>query len=122
MHQHEHPPADQGMPTTVAVPLNAPLYSRDGQHLGTVKAVRDRCFLVDVRWAFDYWLSRRCVADVCDGQVILAVDKDQVADYLIDSDGLDFDDGPAVDAARRVVPPGTADGAATPPSAPRGGS
>jgi hypothetical protein len=89
----------------VAVPLNAPLSSRDGQHLGTVKAVHDRCFLVAVRWAFDYWLSRRCVAAVRDRQVILAVDKDQVADYLIDSDGLDFDDGPAVDAARRVVPP-----------------
>ncbi len=69
----------------------APVYSRDGQHLGTVKEVRDRCFMVDVRLAFDYWLSSRCVATVRDGHVVLAVAKRQVSDYLVDADCPDDD-------------------------------
>ena len=44
------------------------------------------------------------MAAVRDGQLILAVDKSQVSDYLIDSNGLNFDDGPTVEDARRVAP------------------
>ena len=73
------------------VPVGAPIYSRDDQLLGTVTAVRDRCFLVNVRLAFDYWLSPRCVAAVRDGHVVLAVDKRQVSDYLVDVDCPDDD-------------------------------
>ena len=68
------------------LPLGAPIYSRDRQRLGSVKEVRGRCFLVDVRLAFDYWLSGRCVAEVCDGRVMLAVDKRDVSAYLVDID------------------------------------
>ena len=73
------------------VPVDASIYSRDDQLLGTVKEVRDRCFLVNARLPFDYWLSSRCVAAVGDGHVVLAVDKRQVADYLIDVDCPDDD-------------------------------
>ena len=66
------------------LPVGAPIYSRDGRRLGTVKEVRGRCFQVDVPLAFDYWLSSRCVAAVWDDQVRLAVDKRAVSDYLVD--------------------------------------
>jgi hypothetical protein len=55
------------------------------------KEVRERCFRVNARLAFDYWLSRRCVAAVRDGKVLLATDKRGVADYLVESDCLDDD-------------------------------
>ena len=104
MNQHDTPADDQRPPAPVLAPVGAPIYSRAGQHPGTVKEAHDRCFLVAVRWAFDYWLSNHCVAAVRDGQLILAVDKSQVSDYLIDSNGLNFDDGPTVEDARRVAP------------------
>ena len=68
------------------LPLGAHIYSRDGQRLSKVKEVRERCFLVDVRFAFDYWLDIRCVAAVRNGDVYLAVDKRHVAHYLVDID------------------------------------
>jgi hypothetical protein len=76
--------------TSPGVTVGVTIASRDGTHIGTVKAVRGERFLVEVRWAFDYWLSTRCVAEVRAGQVILAVDKGDVSDYLIDGDGVDF--------------------------------
>ena len=87
-----HAAPDQPTLPVGELPVGAPIYSRDNQHLGTVKEARDRCFLVDVRLAFDYWLSRRCVAAVRDGQVVLAVDKREVSQYLVDIDGPDEDD------------------------------
>ena len=79
--------------TTAAsdLPLGAIISSRDQQRLGTVKEVGDRCFLVNAPLAFDYWLSSRCVATVGDGHVVLAVDKRQVSDYLVDVDCPDDD-------------------------------
>jgi hypothetical protein len=81
---------DQG-PTVPVVPVGAAIYSRDGVPIGLVKAVRDDQFLVEVRWAFDYWLSTRCVATVAGAQVLLAVDKEAVSDYLVDGAGSDVD-------------------------------
>ena len=86
-----HTAPDQPTAPTSGVPVGAPVSSRDDQLLGTVKEVRDRCFLVNVRLAFDYWLSSRCVATVGDGHVVLAVDKRQVSDYLVDVDCPDDD-------------------------------
>ena len=79
-------PAPRATGRGVELPVGMPISSRDGQHLGSVKQVRAQCFLVDVRLAFDYWLSRRCVAAVEGGHVRLAVDKRAVADYLVDAD------------------------------------
>ena len=92
---HGHDPSSVPAPRAtgrgVELPVGMPIYSRDGQHLGRVKQVREGCFLVDVRLAFDYWLSRRCVAAVAGGHVRLAVDKRAVADYLVDADCPDDD-------------------------------
>ena len=80
-------------PAPDSVPIGAPVYSRDGRRLGVVKQVQERCFLVDARLAFDYWLSTRCVAVVDGGQVRLGVNKRDVGDYLVDMDcPEDFED------------------------------
>jgi len=71
------------LPTGIAV------HSRDGRRLGRVKEAHERCFLLDVPLAFDYWLSMRAVAAVAGGRVRLGVDKARVADYLVDPDCLD---------------------------------
>ena len=86
-------PIDDGDTAPYAVAVGAPIYSRDDRYLGKVKEAGRRCFLVDVRFAFDYWLSTRAVATVEDGRVLLGVDKRDVGNYLVDVDCLDdFDD------------------------------
>ncbi len=83
----------------------ASIYSRDGQRLGRVKEVRDRCLLVDARFAFDYWISLKAVAGIRAGRVLLGVDRHEVEQYLVDIDCLDdFDDLPAVLGVDGAVP------------------
>ena len=71
---------------TPELPLGAAVYSRDGHRLGKVKKVRGGCLMLDVPFAFDYWLSARCVAAVQDGRVALGVDRRGVRNYLVDID------------------------------------
>src|SRR5688572_24716562 len=68
--------------------IGAPVYTRDGHRLGTVKEATADCFLVDVRLAFDYWLSSRAIAAVAAGRVQLGIDKREVGAYLVDPDCL----------------------------------
>lgn len=76
-----------------AASVGAAIYSRDRRCLGRVKEVGECCFLVDARFAFDYWLSTRAVVAVEEGRVLLGIDKRDVGDYLVDVDCLeDFED------------------------------
>ena len=85
--------------------VGAPIFSRDGHRLGRVKEARDRCLLVDVRFAFDYWISLKAVAGIRAGRVLLGVDRHEVEQYLVDIDCLDdFDDLPAVRGVDGAVP------------------
>jgi hypothetical protein len=83
------PSDDQPTSTGVVLPIGLPVYTSDGRRLGRVKEAGERCFLVDVRFAFDYWLSMRAVAAVQRGRVRLGVDKRRVETYLVDVDCLD---------------------------------
>jgi hypothetical protein len=80
---------DQPTSTDVVLPVGLPVYTSDGHQLGRVKEADERCFLVDVRFAFDYWLSMRAVAAVHRGRVLLGIDKRHVEEYLVDVDCLD---------------------------------
>lgn len=71
------------------LPVGLPVYTNDGRRIGRVKEAHERCFRVDVRFAFDYWLSMRAVAAVRRGRILLGVDKGQVEEYLVDIDCLD---------------------------------
>src|SRR5581483_5128714 len=66
--------------------LGLSVYTRDGHRLGRVKTIRHGCFLVDVRFAFDYWLPLRCVAQQTAQRLLLVLAKRDIADYLVDID------------------------------------
>jgi hypothetical protein len=66
--------------------LGAWVYTRDGRRLGRVKEATTDCVLIDARFAFDYWLSSRAIAQITAGRVQLGIDKRQVGDYLVDRD------------------------------------
>ena len=70
----------------VAPTVGVAVHTRDGRLLGKVKEVRERCFLIDARLAFDYWLSTRCIATAGDDEVHLHVDKRDVNNFLVDID------------------------------------
>jgi hypothetical protein len=79
------------------------VFTRDGKRLGRVKEATAECLLIDVRFAFDYWLSSRAIVQVAAGQVHLGIDKQQVGAYLVDRDCLeDFTSLPSV-TTRPVV-------------------
>ncbi len=78
-------------PVQSELPAGLRVYTRDGHRLGAVKEAHERCFLIDVRFAFDYWLSRRAVATVEQERVTLVIDKSQVEDYLVDPDCVEDD-------------------------------
>jgi len=58
-----------------------PVYSQDGQELGTVKEVRDQAFKVNTRMAPDYWLPADLVGPASADRVTLTVDRDRVDEY-----------------------------------------
>ena len=47
--------------TGTSVSVGATVMSADGKRLGIVKEVRTDRFLVDVRWAPDYWLGTETI-------------------------------------------------------------
>jgi hypothetical protein len=77
-----------GVPSTERppVPVGTAVFSGDGRRLGVIKAIRHGCFLVDARFAFDYWLPWGCVALVTPKQVTLAITKRDIPRYLVDID------------------------------------
>jgi hypothetical protein len=52
--------------------------SADGKQLGNVKDVRSDRFLVDVRWAPDYWLGTETIDNLSDDLVQLIITKEAV--------------------------------------------
>lgn len=76
-----------GTNTTGAVPaltLGSPVYTADGDKLGTVKEVRDTAFKVDVSMHPDYWLSTGCIRMATSDRIDLAFPKDRLGDYKQD--------------------------------------
>jgi hypothetical protein len=74
-------PVDRAFTTTI--PVGCPVYTADGEQLGTVKESRGGCFKVDVRMQPDYWLSITSVATVAPDRVITAFTKDRLGDCKV---------------------------------------
>lgn len=58
------------------VHVGARVMSADGKQLGVVKDTRYDRFLVDARWAPDYWLGTETVDNVSEDQVQLYITKE----------------------------------------------
>jgi len=61
-----------------AVHNGARVVSADGKRLGMVKEAREDRFLVDARWAPDYWLGIETVDNASDDLVQLVVTKEGI--------------------------------------------
>jgi hypothetical protein len=59
------------------------VYTRDGEHLGTVKEVREGYFKVDVKMRPDYWLQTQFVELWSDDRVTLEFPKGDLGDYKV---------------------------------------
>ena len=64
-------------------PMGTPVFSRDGEHLGTVKEIRDTAFKLDVTGQPDYWLPTTCLTEDTTGRMIVAATKDQIGDLTV---------------------------------------
>ena len=64
--------------SSAAVSVGARVISADGKQLGVVKDAQADRFLVDVRWAPDYWLGTETIDNLTDELVQLVITKEAV--------------------------------------------
>jgi hypothetical protein len=77
-----------GLPRSSAYPTPAvgcPVYTADGDKLGTVKELAGSAFKVNAHLQPDYWLSFSCVRAATPERVELAFPKDRLGDYKQDN-------------------------------------
>jgi hypothetical protein len=67
------------------VPIDADVFTRDHDKLGTVKEIRNGCFKVDVPMQPDYWLPLSCVSTMTGTEVVLTFTKDHLDDSKLSS-------------------------------------
>ena len=63
------------------VSVGSPVYTADGEQLGTVKEVRGTSFKVDAPMQRDYWLSMDSVSSASSGEVRVTFDAGRLDDY-----------------------------------------
>ena len=88
------------------------VYTRDGDHVGTVKETRPGYFKVDAAMAPDYWLRADCIASTDGDRVTLTIDKGDLGDYKVGNpDDHDADAGQTAEAMATIATTtmGTAD-------------
>jgi hypothetical protein len=68
-----------------ALTQGCPVYTADGDKLGTVKETRASAFKVNAPRQPDYWLAFSCVRAVTPERVELAFPKDRLGDYKQDN-------------------------------------
>ena len=56
------------------------VFTADGESLGSVKDVSDRCFKIDAPMQPDYWLATDCVIGSRAGEVQLSFAREQLGD------------------------------------------
>ena len=67
-----------GHGTTATLQPGAAVLSSDGKPLGTVKEAHYDRFLVNARWAPDYWLGTETIDSSSDNQVQLILTKNAI--------------------------------------------
>jgi len=65
-------------------PIGTPVFSRDGEPLGTVKEFRGTAIKLDVTGQPDYWLPTSCLTEGSAGRVIVEATKDRIGDLKVD--------------------------------------
>lgn len=73
-----------------SIAVGAPVYTPEGNQLGTVKEVRGQFFKVDARMQPDYWLRTDTVRSASAGQVMLAFGQGELGRYQV-SNPDDYD-------------------------------
>lgn len=101
--------------TTRTADPGSHVYTRDGDHLGTVKETRPGYFKIDAPMAPDYWLRTDCIASAGGDRLTLAIDKGDVGDYKVD-DPDDYDAGAGQTADAMTTTATTTMGTADPRS------
>ena len=64
--------------------IGAPIYTEDGEQLGTVKEVHGRFFKVNAPMQADYWLRDDCLGPTSGSDIRLRISKDSLGDYKTD--------------------------------------
>ena len=75
--------------STASIEAGAAVMSADGKKLGIVKDVREDRFLVDVRWAPDYWLGVEAVDNTSADLVQLLITREAVGSAKLHNGGID---------------------------------
>ena len=65
-------------------PIGTPVFSRDGEQLGTVKEFRGTAIKLDVTGQPDYWLPTSCLTEGSARRVMVASTKGQIGDLTVD--------------------------------------
>lgn len=71
---------------TMSVAMHHPtighdVYTRDGEHLGTVKAILGDSFKVDVPMHLDYWLASECISGTLGNRIDVVFPKHDLEMY-----------------------------------------
>ena len=72
------------------VTIGAPVFTQDGEEVGSVKEVRGRYFKVDVPMAPDYWLPLDAVRGNESGRVTLSANRDRLDGMKVGDPGDDM--------------------------------
>jgi hypothetical protein len=67
------------------LPIDAEIFTTDGDKLGEVREIRGGSFKVDAAMQPDYWLPMRCISSVTGNRVMLDFHKDRLGDYKTDT-------------------------------------
>jgi len=67
--------------------IGAPIYTEDGEQLGTLKETRGRFFKVNAQMQPDYWLPEECLGSTSGSELRLRIGKDRLGDYKTDEPG-----------------------------------
>ncbi len=71
--------------STQQPPIDAEIYTSDGDRLGTVREIEGRSFKVDAPMQPDYWLPIDAVSSVTGNRVLLSFPKDRLGDHKADA-------------------------------------
>src|SRR5262249_8174528 len=59
------------------IPIGTPVFTRDGEELGTLKEVRSTAFKVNTPGQSDYWLTASALSSAARGRLMVDAQKDR---------------------------------------------
>ena len=77
-------PHEAGHTQDQEVTVGAAVFTRDNDHIGTVKELRGGYFKVDARMQPDFWLQREFIESCSADRITMQFDKDVLGDYKVE--------------------------------------